>query len=539
MDAQALEAALGRVDGTILDSLQTITPEPTSTSKEIVPPVCDRCHKLRHHHSGISIQHPSIHSIQETILESPHKYNHIYHVIDAADFPMSLIPGLHRLLHLTPQRSLNRRSKTGKYYHGKKTEVSFIITRSDLLAPVKAQVDSMMPYLVEVLRDSLGSFGKDVRLGNVRCVSASRDWWTKELKEDIWKRGGGGWMVGKVNVGKSRLFESVFPKGRREVVKQDPILPRSTSDSNMDDGQVKIDQGVGLTSESFDTLSLLPPAPEEVDYPAMPLVHPLPGTTASPIRVPFGGGKGELVDLPGLTRGDLELHVQEPHRLSLVMRSRVVPEQKVIKPGQSLLLGGFIRITPVSPESIILGYAFTPIPAHLTATEKAIAIQMQERETGVENISLPGTGEKIASAGRFQLKWDVTKQRSGPMTAPAAAGLKVDKLPYRVLSTDILIEGCGWVELVCQVRQKQLEPSNAMGGRVQNSSGSIGSTSAHSQWPEVEVFSPEGKFIASRRPMNAWLYGGPKDSGSRVKGRPRKSMKGVKKMMKASTRATF
>lgn len=493
VDEEALEAAAGTVDSSILDALKTLDVSPRPPSS---PPVCDRCHKLRHHQTGVSIHHPSIQSLHDTILESPYKHNHIYHVIDAADFPMSLIPSLHRTLEIAPQRSHNRRSKTEVYHKGKKTDVSFIITRSDLLAPVKSQVDSLMPYLVEVLRDALGSFGRDVRLGNVRCVSARRDWWTKDLKEDIWKRGGGGWMVGKVNVGKSRLFESVFPKGRSEM------------------------KGTSITSEEtpmeeqINMLSLLPPAPKEVDYPEMPLVHPLPGTTASPIRVPFGGGKGELIDLPGLSRGDLELYVQPEHRISLVMRARVVPEQQVIKPGQSLLLGGFIRITPLT-EDIILGYAFTPISPHLTATEKAIAIQEQERDTGVENIAVPGVGEKVASAGKYQLKWDVTKQRSGPVTRKDAAGLKVDQLPYRVVATDILIEGCGWVELVCQIRKRRFDAG---------------------EFPEVEVFTPEGKFIGERRCMSAWLMGGPKVD-KRAKGRPRKSMKGAKKMKKEQSRA--
>ncbi|KFY48633.1 hypothetical protein V495_01172 [Pseudogymnoascus sp. VKM F-4514 (FW-929)] len=525
VDADALESAQGQVDSTVLDSLKAQALEP---APNITEPVCDRCHKLKHHHSGQSIQHPSIQSIQDTIFESPYKYNHIYHVVDAADFPMSLIPALYRLLHLTPQRSLNRRAKTGRFYHGRKTEISFIITRSDLLAPVKSQVDSLMPRLVEILRDALGSLGKDVRLGNVRCVSARRDWWTKDLKEDIWERGGGGWMVGKVNVGKSRLFASVFPKGRRGEGHKDHSFTTVTSKTTKDDTL----GAMGV----LDPLALLPPAAKEVDYPAMPLVHPLPGTTASPIRVPFGGGKGELIDLPGLSRGDLELHVQEPHRLSLVMRSRVVPEQKVIKPGQSLLLGGFIRITPVDPECTILGYAFTPISSHLTSTEKAIGIQTQTLETGVENISLPGTGEKIKSAGKFQLKWDVTKQRSGPITAPAAAGIATDRLPYCVLSTDILIEGCGWVELVCQVRKNQLEPSRALDGYEGGDSSSLEETPATVNWPEVEVFSPNGKFIASRRPLSGWLNGGPRKPKSNVKGRPRQSMKGAKKNMKASAR---
>ncbi len=549
------------------------------------PPVCDRCHRLKHHEIGVSTHHPSIQSIQDTIFESPFKYNHIYHVIDAADVPMSFIPGLHKLLQLTPQRSLNRRSKTGRFYHGKKTEVSFIITRSDLLAPVKTQVDSMMPYLRSVLRDALGRSGKDVRLGNIRCVSARRAWWTKELKEEIWKRGGGGWMVGKVNVGKSRLFHDIFPKGRSEKVKL--LKKKNTTPITIKlESRVEGDQTIGWTpiesdateqvenaeeaaevealaasettnqiaeaealetseafeedhelSDSLDTSTLLPPTPPETDYPAMPLVSSLPGTTASPIRLSFGNGKGELIDLPGLSRGDLDNYVQPQFRPSLVMKTRIVPTQQVIKPGQSILLGGFIRITPTTPDVIVLAYAFTPIHSHLTSTDKAISTQMHTRVSNVENISLPETAEKIASAGTFYLKWDVTRERAGPITSRVAVNIKLDKLPYRILSTDILIEGCGWVELVAQVRKKpgEMAPVVKRGEERQNEDerGLTESTDdieeIHPSWPSVEVFSPEGKFIAARRPMNAWLYIERKPTKGKLQGRPRKSMKGAKK----------
>ncbi|KAL5324165.1 hypothetical protein ACEPPN_008709 [Leptodophora sp. 'Broadleaf-Isolate-01'] len=555
------------------------------------PPVCDRCHKLKHHETGASIHHPSIQSIQDTIFESPYKYNHVYHVIDAADFPMSLVPGLQKLLHITPQRSLNRRSKTGRFYHGRKTEVSFIITRSDLLAPLKTQVDSLMPYLREVLRDALGRSAKDVRLGNVRCVSAKQAWWTKELKEDIWKRGGAGWMVGKVNVGKSQLFHDVFPKGRRTPdKKKGTILPARAGARSVEVGDAvpgetavvntdSIEEGetespivsetvdvaptqpevdVELeaafdkyesSSSSLNTSSLLPPAPTEVDYPSMPLVSSLPGTTASPIRLSFGNGKGELIDLPGLSRGDLELHVQPSHRSSLVMRSRIQPEQQTIRPGQSLLLGGFIRITPTDPELIILSYAFTPIAPHITATEKAIGIQTQTRDSSVLNIALPGTGENVKSAGTFPLKWDVTRQRTGPITSPKAVGIRPENLPYRVLATDILIEGCGWVELVAQVRKRPGEiPRFAAEARERereretrrdrewSSEVSFGMeedvVDVDPNWPSVEVFTPQGRFVSARRPMNAWLNVLGKPTKGKLQGRPRKSMKGVKKAEK-------
>lgn len=550
-EEEIIRKALENAPSALAESL-SISLSPTSSGNSIktadMQLLCDRCHRLEHHHTGVPIHHPSIDSLQDIFFDSPYKYNHIYHVLDAADFPMSLVPRIHDLLDITPQRSRNRRAKSGKFYHGKKTEMSFIITRSDLLAPLKTQVDSLMPYLREVLRDALGRHAKDVRLGNVRCISAKRDWWTRELKEDIWQRGGGGWMVGKVNVGKSQLFAKVFPKGRSsapELMGNDPNL---VPDKSLG-GDIALPPSKSYSPtfqkietrqdpDDLDSDSLLPPALPEVNYPSMPLVSFLPGTTASPIRIPYGNGKGELIDLPGLSRGNLELHVQPEHRTSLVMRSRVVPEQQSIRPGQSLLLGNFIRITPTTPNLVFLGYAFTPIPDHLTATEKAIAIQEQREDAPKTHIiALPETAEKIASAGKFKLKWDVTKQRSGPITRSDAVGFKLDTLPWRVLSTDILIEGCGWVELVAQVRTKDLyaqKPIRDENLPVEHESEEAG---PELNYPEVEIFSPEGKFVAARRPMNGWLLGRPKPKPANFrKTRPRPSKKGEKRNMKAAAR---
>jgi hypothetical protein len=439
----------------------------------------------------------------------------------------------------------------------------------------------MMPYLRATLRDALGRSAKDVRLGNVSCVSAKRQWWTKYLKEEIWKRGGGGWMVGKVNVGKSQLFHDVFPKGRRDRDKilgkgvpkesaaileeiknpwkdQDNVPAVENTDETLENQETAASETLESPSsmdseptdyeftatDSLDTFSLLPPAPPETDYPAMPLVSSLPGTTASPIRLSFGNGKGELIDLPGLSRGDLELHVQPEHRSSLVMRSLVKPKQQVIKPGQSLLLGGFIRITPTDPNVIILSYAFTPIKPHLTSTGRAIGTQMETRKSTVENIALPGTAEKIKSAGAFYLKWDVTRQQTGPVTRPDGVGIKLSQLPYRVLSTDILIEGCGWVELVAQVRKRRSslseyqEEKNEADEEAWQFEPRDENEEIDPNWPAVEVFTPEGKFIASRRPMNAWLNVAEKPSKGKLMGRPRRAMKGTKKAAKVARRVS-
>ncbi|KAL9595026.1 MAG: hypothetical protein Q9219_006695 [cf. Caloplaca sp. 3 TL-2023] len=456
---------------------------------------------------------------------SPYAYNHVYHILDAADFPFSLIPRIQQRLELTPQRPQNRRSKNRTSIHSRSAEISFIITRSDLLAPQKEQVDSLMPYLTEVLRDALDCSGKDFRLGNVRCVSAKKGWWTKQVKEEIWERGGAGWMVGKVNVGKSSLFECIFPKGRGngitdesrersnqladELPQRPPSQTKKSSSRNLPPGRP--------AGESKD--SLLPPPQPEKQYPFMPIVSHLPGTTASPIRIPFGNSKGELIDLPGLARGSLEEHVLDSHRSALVMRSRVKPDQFVIKPGQSLLISDLIRITPATPEITVLAYPFVPLAGHLTSTEKAIAISTQSQPSGISTIAKPGTGQKLARAGSFRLQWDVTKRRAGPLTAPSAAALDTCVLPFVVFSTDILIEGCGWVELVAQVRKKGLEASD-VGGK---------------HCPVVDIWSPNGDYIAARKPMNGWSLCKKLKTNGRA--RPRRSMKGVKKAMKLANRA--
>jgi adenine-specific DNA methylase len=187
-----------------------------------------------------------------------------------------------------------------------------------------------------------------------------------------------------------------------------------------------------------------------------------------------------------------------------------------------------------------MAYAFVPIYSHLTSTEKAIGTQMHTRESSVETISLPETAEKIASAGTFHLKWDVTRERTGPITAREAVNIRPERLPYRVLATDILIEGCGWVELVAQVRKR---PGDMADVETRRDEGKDEIEEGESEprdeveeidpsWPTVEVFSPEGRFIASRRPMNAWLNIAGKRNKGKLQGRPRKSMKGAKKSEK-------
>lgn len=479
---------------------------------------------------------------------------------------MSLLPRLHQLVGDISLRRKNRRSRAGRYYQDRKFEMSFIVTRADLLAPTEKQVNTLMPYLRETLRDALGSLGKHIRLGNLKVVSAKRSWWTKELKQEIYKRGGAGWMVGKVNVGKSQLFEAVFPKGTTADIpaSRDPVeVSMFAREEDSENARYIKDEAMDGEEVDIDPDSLLPPTRPEINYPEMPTVSSLPGTTASPIRISFGNGKGELIDLPGLARSDLELFVQEEHRQSMIMQKRIKPSQHSIKPGQSLLLGGLIRITPKTPNLIFLGYNFTPLDEHLTATDKAIGFHEQTRTApGVVNICTPEAASQMAHAGTFQLRHDVTKDRAGPLTRKHAINLDVDRLPFRVLSTDILIEGVGWVELTAQVRAKQLyarpvaeeeapqpnpeevakDPFAALEQLAHDSKKKSSGSAPRKEptepnWPVVDVYSPLGKFVSSRAPMNGWLLNKPRVLDKHKKARPRKSMKGAKKREKQAKRA--
>lgn len=461
--------------------------------------------------------------------ESKSRNNHIYHVVDAADFPMSLIPSLYRDLNLRFQRSRNRRIRQGT--RGGLATVSFVITKSDLLAPQGEQVNKMMPWVTSVLREALGQYGENVRLGNVHLVSSERGWWTKQIKEEIKERGGTNWLVGKVNVGKSSLFHNIFPKGSRPVAPV-PVEPEGL------EGTVRYNPFANLENEEQEKIEhdtneevnvLLPPLPQETPYPEMPIISTLAGTTASPIRHSFGNGKGEVIDLPGLARGDFEEHLKDEFRTDYMMTKRPKPTQLSLAPGKSLLLGNLVRLTPLDERHQFLFASFNKLPPHVTSTEKAIEFQEGRRELTIDSWAKPGTGATIASAGVFELKWDVTKQRGG---SKAASFKDINSLPFQIFGADILIEGVGWVEVAVQVRRKKRQPEHtAEAGTLPTEM-----QDAANEFPQVEVFSPKGKYIAVRPPLGVWGLIERKPGRSKLKGRPRPSMKGQKKKLKHMAR---
>jgi hypothetical protein len=212
-----------------------------------------------------------------------------------------------------------------------------------------------------------------------------------------------------------------------------------------------------------------------------------------------------------------------------------------------VLGGGLVRITPKTPDLVFLSYTFLPLHPHITSTDKAVAVASGERATGLHTIMTKEGREKMASAGTFKLEWDVTRQRAGPLTSRSAARLKPEQLPFKVYSADILVEGVGWVELVAQVRKSAKIKPTYTSPPKENTDSDVPPASSDSEtttwkplvapeeqiaqnmFPQVEVFSPKGKFIAVRPPMVASLLGGRKaPTASTRKSRPRLSMKSLK-----------
>ncbi|KMP01693.1 hypothetical protein CIRG_01832 [Coccidioides immitis RMSCC 2394] len=436
-------------------------------------PLCDRCHSLVNHREAYPIPYPPLSYIRDIMEESPWHINHVYHILDAADFPLSLVPDIYRDLSLQTQRSLNRRAKTVTFRHGKRqTDVHFIITRADLLGGMKEHIDSLMTYMTQVLRDALGPSSGKVRLGNVHMVSAQRGWWTKEVKKKIWEEGGGVWMVGKANVGKSNLIQAIFPKSPDAARKL--RVEENSSHLTPEFGPLDIEES-----------GLLPPVQKQYDFPVLPIVSSLPGTTASPIRLPFGQKKGELIDLPGLFRGGIDEYVQDGFKFDVIMTKRPKPERLTVKSRQSLLLEDLVRITPVNFQSVMLASPFVPLTPHVTSTEKATEVLLGQRKPPHPPIAKKGTNKCIASAGVFELKYDVTeKYGKSVKQSKYQDGDNLTAL-YKIMSVDILIEGCGWVELITQIRTKDF---------------------VEGEFPKVEVFSPNGKCVGSRRPISAYTF---------------------------------
>jgi hypothetical protein len=323
---------------------------PTKDNNEL-PPLCKRCKDIMHHSRAPSLPaYPTIKTLSSLLLSSRHKHNHIYHLIDAADFPLSLERGLRNRLYKDLPKQITRN-----------LTISYIITRSDILFPQREQISSLMSYFKTVIKDFLPEGekveGRDSST-KLHAISSRRGWDIGTLKEEISQRQGGIWFLGGVNVGKSSLLRDIWPvDGELRPVsledaaefdilpsEADPMLEDweegNSGNKNIEDEQQKLDK---ILAEAQVSENAAKPA---IHVP--PTISEFPGTTAAPIRVSFksagraGKCRGEVVDLPGLERWvgfketGLNRFVRADKHRELLLKTRPNPEQYTIKPGKSM-----------------------------------------------------------------------------------------------------------------------------------------------------------------------------------------------------------
>lgn len=586
-------------------------------------PICNRCHELKHHHQAPPLPaYPTLETLATLLQTSRHKHNHIYHLIDAADFPMTLRPSMQRYLYKNLPKSITRN-----------LTISYVITRCDILSPARESVASLMTYLKSVLKEKLPENQRvESPYNKIYAISSRSGWDIGKLKDEIASRRGGVWIVGAVNVGKSTLMRDIWPKGGvlRPVDLNDAaefdILPENHAEIDYVDQEYyddipdlppldaadatppELDQILASAVEKTIEKPAKPNTARPADY-IPPLISEVPGTTAAPLRVSYisanrgGKLKGEVVDLPGLERWvgfpgtGLMPYVRPDRHRMLSMKKRINPEQITLKPGQSIVLGGLVMITPKTETLHVQINPFTVLPVHVARTEKcrrllnhpdpehalgawAEAFYQNPETVGrhkltetqirsvqgrrgddkdgddgeVESVQLlspnelapvPEVSEAEAeilgpqdtdhkqswlmpdavtplptafkSAGVFTLAEDVTPRRNPMLKSKSPEALKM--LPYKVLATDIVMDGIGWVEISCQVRNRR---------------------DTGYQTVDVEVFTPEGKGVMQRRCMELYMRleesarNAGLRSGKHV--RPRGSKKGEKKQMKIARR---
>lgn len=285
-------------------------PEEGTLPKRPPPPLCERCHRMLHHHTAQDLPEsarPSIEKLANEMIAAGHKKNHIYHLIDAADFPLTLIPNLRsHLQELIPK------------HMARNLTISYLVTRADIIMPREIHVKPMESYFREVLREALPKDERNEmdKPNILTAMSMKLGWGVGQVKKTITNsaRMGGVWIIGMANVGKSRFVGEVLPAGSFST----PTTQGSDMLANI------VEKWSGEYMEGLE-----PPTP--------PTVCDIPGTTAAPIRIAFRNSKGkvagEVIDMPGFDRPTFAPFVRPEHRLQMIAKDRAHGISEIVRNG--------------------------------------------------------------------------------------------------------------------------------------------------------------------------------------------------------------
>ncbi|KAK9366969.1 hypothetical protein V1509DRAFT_627853 [Lipomyces kononenkoae] len=387
--------------------------------------ICQRCHSLYHHNKPFVLP-PFEHKRIFEMLPADRKVN-IVHVIDAYDFPMSVLP-LQRLLNL-----YNRSAK----------RIIYVITRADLLVNKEGLVlQHLRPYFLDLLhqinqvhRFSLANapklsdnpdtslwnmgFGIDepntvlaqssveenVRLlgqelqqrdkihrTDLHLVSSRVGWSIRKLFESLPEES---YFIGYSNVGKSRLVQALL---------------------NLN-GQVIRDSNVSKASHL------------KTDKESGPGASYLPGMTRSMMSydVRAFGALKKVHDLPGIEDCNGNMwNIVKPNAIKPLVKGRFYEPKKreytVVHHGQCLNIAGLILIE--TPEMQIIAW---------TSIGQSGLVKMyvnRDLERSMEVLKSTDPSLKLS------VRPDI------PHEYECAGAFRIDGL-----GTDIVVRGLGFVEL--------------------------------------------------------------------------------------------
>ncbi|OLL25349.1 Arginyl-tRNA--protein transferase 1 isoform B [Neolecta irregularis DAH-3] len=331
--------------------------EPRKKKRSENYPVCERCHSLRHHArlpSDAVVPPeplPSASSQASFFTEIRKSHNPlVIHIVDVMDFPMSVI------------KDIEARA-------GSKTRVIYVVNRIDAIQKERRDDKKLLRYFQTELPILLGR-----RWVKVLCVSAEKGWGIRELADLITLHSSGStdvYFVGPANVGKSSIIGALARRARLAE---------------------------GLPTKSH-----------------------VPGTTVDLTaldKAAFGGLLGEnqtghVIDTPGFlaSGGDLTRWIQEDRLLDMIIRKERRETPEWLGPGQSLLLGGLVKIDNLAdiaskPLAFLLQ---TNLPAHVARTERIeelIHLDLADVMKKIPIVTTVATGPEMKEAVTIRRTWN-------------------------------------------------------------------------------------------------------------------------------------
>ncbi|KAI9018946.1 P-loop containing nucleoside triphosphate hydrolase protein [Hyaloraphidium curvatum] len=381
--------------------------------------ICRRCHALLHHSEEPTRRFPDPTRSFAELLLTPTGI--VVNVLDATDLPGSLVPELRKMV-------------------GNDKRVILAVNKIDAM-PAGWDPSTLEDYVDNAARKA------GVQVDDVVLVSASTKEGIPELaaavKEQMASLRARGedpsiWFVGRTNVGKSRLLNTLvdvavrrFGGGPFEALSTIAPLPGTTVDL------------VRTPLERYGTLF-------NVDE------DPAAGAATSAAETPRGKAKSSpaLVDTPGLPHPTNLLNLLTLSECRSVAPKRALsPRGYIVQEGKTLFIGGVARLDCVEGEIEADVYASRNVTTHRTDSERAA--ELYERHLGgllvppVPAGEVPSERDDEAGAESAidrKLPEDDPRLAAFPPLKPALT-LDVPAGPKSAAGTDVVLSGLGWVTL--------------------------------------------------------------------------------------------